>query len=476
MEFSEYLRELLKKKGIKISALARLTGIERTTLSKVLAGQRMLPYHSLDAIVGQLRLTPLEEKKLRHFYEVQFEEKGIRESREIIDKMFTDLSNLDFSMMAFEERKLLVNIEEYVKERAIFAGDMNVELLLRMVLSEELSQEDARIEMTIPPRYSFLNEELLHRYLSEGIKADVTQIIAFGSSDKAGGELDNLKYFCQVLPFCLLSYQRYHPYYYYDEQEQKHYLDPFPYFLVTSNSVICLSENGQEAMLLRSKDQVSFYHRHFQKLLEKCHDLIRYTVNPAEVLKTYAERTDTDGYYTVMDQPCFGKYYEDAFIEDHIRQNIPYREYISEIAQNRFRVLRDAEKFYTLFTKSGLQRFRDTGTLDDFPEILVRPFSVEVRKTLMNQMAQDIVSGKSVARILEPGSFPEYLSLTTSLQSGVGFFLTQQSMFKDDFFSIHLEEPSLCKAFHGWLLGLAESRHVLSAENTVKVIQDMAKE
>lgn len=477
MEFSEYLRELIKRNELTISALARQTGIERTTLSKVVAGQRVLPYHALDTVISYLRLTPIEERRLRHFYEEQFGQREVRESREIIDKLFSDLSNLDFSMSAFEERKLLVNIEDYAKNRLIFTGNMNVELLLRMILSEELSRENAKIEMTIPPRYIFLNQELMQRYLAEDVNADITQIIAFDALENTGeGYLRNLKCFCQILPFCLLSYQRYHPYYYYDECAQKHYMEPFPYFMVTSSSVICLSENGQEAMLLRSEDQVSYYHRHFQNLLTQCHDLIKYTVNPAEVLKSYADRTDTDGYYTIMDQPCFGKYYSDEFIEAHIHQNVPYREYLSEIAKNRFRVLRSAENFYTLYTKSGLQRFMDTGVLDDFPEILVKPFSMEVRKALMNQMADDISTGKNVARILEPGIFPNYLSITTSLKSGVGFFLTQQSPLKDDFFSIHLEEPTLCKAFHGWLLGLAESRHALSAEATIEVMRDMAKE
>lgn len=475
MEFGEYLRELIKKNDLRISALARQTGIERTTLSKAVSGQRVLPYHALDRIISHLRLTPMEEKKLRYFYEEQFEQKGVRESREIIDKLFSDLSSLDFSMAAFEERKLLVNIEEYVKDRLIFTGSMNVELLLRMILSEELSKENGKIEMTIPPRYGFLNQELMQRYLSEDVNADITQIIAFDTSEGVDGNLHNLKYFCQVLPFCLLSYQRYHPYYYYDEYVKKQYMDPFPYFMVTSNCVICLSENGSEAMLLRSEEQVFYYHRHFQNLLSQCHDLIKYTVNPIEMLKSYAERTDADGYYTIMDQPCFGKYYSDEFIDEHIHQSVPYREYLLESAENRFRVLRTAKNFYTLYTKSGLQRFMDTGVLDDFPEILVKPFSMEVRKKLMNQMAVDIVSGKNVARILEPGIFPDYLSITTSLDSGVGFFLTQQSPLKEDFFSIHLEEPSLCKAFHGWLLGLAESRYALSAEDTAKVMLDMTK-
>ena len=65
--FSGYLRELLEEKGMTVSGLARLTGVERTALSKVLAGQRVLPYGALDGLIYHLRLTPDEEGRLPEF-------------------------------------------------------------------------------------------------------------------------------------------------------------------------------------------------------------------------------------------------------------------------------------------------------------------------------------------------------------------------------------------------------------------------
>lgn len=38
--FSQYLRDLIQVRQMNISALARLSGAERTALSKTLAGQR----------------------------------------------------------------------------------------------------------------------------------------------------------------------------------------------------------------------------------------------------------------------------------------------------------------------------------------------------------------------------------------------------------------------------------------------------
>ena len=56
--FSEYLRDLLQAKKMTVSALSRLSGVERTALSKALTGQRVLPYDALDALIYHLRLTP----------------------------------------------------------------------------------------------------------------------------------------------------------------------------------------------------------------------------------------------------------------------------------------------------------------------------------------------------------------------------------------------------------------------------------
>ena len=125
--FSEYLRELLKNKQMTVSSLARSIGVERTQLSKALSGQRVRPYHVLEELTYYLRLTPGEEKKLRSYYDDQFAKKGLRRSYEMIDKLFYNLSCLDFSAPAFEETRLLIDLEQYARDRSVFMGETNVQ-------------------------------------------------------------------------------------------------------------------------------------------------------------------------------------------------------------------------------------------------------------------------------------------------------------------------------------------------------------
>ncbi|MEQ2455773.1 helix-turn-helix domain-containing protein [Flavonifractor hominis] len=474
--FSEYLRDLLQAKKMTVSALSRLSGVERTALSKALAGQRVLPYDSLSSIIYHLRLTPAEGQRLRVYYDAQFEKEGIRRARELVGRLFVDLAELDFVTPAFEESQLLMDLTQYAAQRSIFSGVTNVQPLLRMVLTQELTRDDAQIALTVPPTDTFLIGELLRRYLDGRMNGEVRQIIAFDASGTAEDiSLHNLECFCRILPICLLSRRTYHPYYYYDNTVAARYTDPFPYFLVTHSCVVCLSEDGEQAMLLQGADQVNCYRRHFQNLCSRCYNLIQYTTDPVEILASYDGCTDHDGFYMVMEQPCFGRFYDEAVIAAHLRSNLPFQDRLAQVARKRFAKLRTATRFYTLFSREGLERFSASGALDDFPTAFVAPFSPEERRWLMTALAEHIRSGDIVGRIFSQGVFPDYLSMTTSQRSGIGFFTTERFPLQRGFCSVQLREPNLCRAFHQWLLHLPVCEGVLSRDETAAVLEELAR-
>ncbi len=471
--FSEYLRELLKNKQMTVSSLARSIGVERTQLSKALSGQRVLPYHVLEELTYYLRLTPGEEKKLRSYYDDQFAKKGLRRSYEMIDKLFYNLSCLDFSAPAFEETRLLIDLEQYARDRSVFMGETNVQFLLRMVLSEEMLRPDARLELTVPPSDTFLVTELLHRYLDDKITMEICQIICFDAASAQGADINlhNLKSFCRILPICLLSGQHYHPYYYYDSNAPIHYTDPFPYFMVTHNCVVCLSEDGSCALLLRYPDSISCYRRHFHFLTDRSHSLIQYTDDPLEILSSYQKCTGADGFYTAMDQPCFGRFYSESFVHSHLRQELPEFPQILSAAKERFSLLRTVPRFFTFFSEAGVKRFMTDGTLDDYPVEIVKPFSVQERCLLMRQLAEAIRNGDVTGHIFNEGAFPDYLAICTAAEKGIGFFTTRQFPLSNGLCSVRIREPNLCLAFHGWMTHLPGSNLTLTAKETAETLE-----
>ena len=94
-----------------------------------------------------------------------------------------------------------MDLDAYAGERSIFTGATNVQPLLRMVFTEELSRPDARVELTIPPSETFLHGELLRRYLDGRMQAEVRQILTFDASGTPEDiNLHNLECFCLVIP------------------------------------------------------------------------------------------------------------------------------------------------------------------------------------------------------------------------------------------------------------------------------------
>lgn len=474
--FSEYLRELLDDKQVSVSSLARSVGVDRTQLSKVLSGQRVFPYHILDDLAYHLRLTPAEERKLRSYYDDQFEKEGIRRSHELIGKLFANLSCLDFSTPALEETRLLTNLEQYAGEKSVFRGETNVQFLLRMVLSEEMSRPDARLELTVPPSDTFLGTELLHRYMDDKMTMEISQIICFDAAAAEGDiNLHNLESFCRIFPICLLSGQHYHPYYYYDNSTSAHYTDPFPYFVRTHSCVVCLSEDGACAMLLRAPDAISYYRRHFQTLTDRSYSLIQYTSDPLEILSSYQKCTGPEGFYMAMDQPCFGRFYSNDFVQSYLRPELSDFPQILQAALERFSLLQTVPDFFTFFSESGLKRFMADGTLDDYPTEIVAPFPPQERRQLMQKLATAIRERNVTGHIFKEGVFPDYLAICTSAAQGVGFFTTRQFPLADGLCSVRIREPNLCLAFHSWMVRLPGSNLTLTAGETIDILEQLAE-
>ena len=65
--------------------------------------------------------------------------------------------------------------------------------------------------------------------------------------------------------------------------------------------------------------------------------------------------------------------------------------------------------------------------------------------------------------------------MTTSRDSGIGFFTTERFPLQDGFCSIQLREPNLCRAFHGWATHLPNDPQTLSAQETAEVLEELAR-
>lgn len=93
-QFSELLREYIKKKDITIKALAEKCGIDRTYLHKILKGERKVP--SVDFVENislQLMLSTEDKSRLMELYNISEMGEDVYNRRKQVSKIIHDMAN-----------------------------------------------------------------------------------------------------------------------------------------------------------------------------------------------------------------------------------------------------------------------------------------------------------------------------------------------------------------------------------------------
>lgn len=477
-QFGEYLRELLDERSLSISELSRISGVERTSLQKSITGNRMLSHDSVEKLIWSLQLTPEESEKLRYCYEVFFIGEDRYRSRQIISRMLENLvcvGNADPSACpgkAIDFSDISSGLMS--EESSLITGKENVKYVIQSVFYREISRKDGEVELTMPTDMGFFNEFLFCLYQKNKARVKVTQIIAIHrNKTQKKLNLHSVECFADILPVCLVSDRQYHPYYYYDRSISRLYTDPFPYFAVTRDCVVCMAADGEKAFLLNGGEYAAFYRKHFQILKGQCHSLVNYSEGFISSLKEYTRVYDPENMYACTHQPCFACECDDNKIRRKIRKDIPGCEEITEVCVNWLSDLRNVGMYHSVFKQEGLICFMEEGRLDDFPE-MVEEITMEERLELLESLIFSVESEKRTSVRMFNGkvfTYPSFITLVASLKKGMGIFTS--SRFKNGSICIYVHEPDISRAFHDFMVSLPASRITCSKEETLRYLRNV---
>lgn len=456
--FSEYLQKLIQSRKISISALSRDSGVERTVIHKALTDTRVLSYQAVEALSRYLELSLQEEKQLKQYYNLLFEKEWMQRARNIIDQMFQELSHIRFADPVYRKAPEIISVEDFSEGSSIFVGQVNIKYLLQTVLMEESTYPDPEIQLIVPADADVVYESLLWLYRDHRISVKISQILAFDLAERAEEvNLKSLEGFYRLLQICLFSEQKYHPYYYYTGRLTAEYADPFPYFLVTHKRVVCFSADCDKAMLLKEKEQVSFFGGHFHKLLESCRLLLQYSPCLKIEPQDGSAPGDPSDRFVIMSQPCLRKYLN------------------GDPAEQMQTVEGKSGQLHTFFTRSGTERFLKTGRLDYDPPGEVRPLTVQERKRVLELLIRDVEKGNENAGMLNElmFEFPDYLVLAVE-RSGFCVHTTGRFPLEDGVYSFYIKEPNLIRIIYDWAKNLPQGNYLYDTEKTAILLREAA--
>ncbi|MCD7749630.1 MAG: hypothetical protein LUH42_06235 [Oscillospiraceae bacterium] len=467
-KFSFYLKELLEQQGEPITKIAQNAKVDRTSIHKALNDKRILPYTSLRRLTQYLQLTLPQIRELNRYYEMLLQGEDIFYIQEEIRVLLSCLSQMTFSA-----HPLSVSTDAAVSvPSSLLYGHSQVDATIRTILYSETAREDAAIYLSLPPGMT-APDELQHLWDS-GRCFTAYQLAAF-LPNHAGKStaLANLRLLQMVIPMALSSRGQYHAYYYFANHKDTASLDPLPYFILTPNYLIRSDEKGSVAHIITDPELIALYHNHFSQLMRECQPLTSYANDVGSVLEAYMDNTSDTGYYTMMTQPCFGRYYTRELIECCYRPGIPERDTLVELSDRRFARLRSLNKNYnTVFTEAGLRQFAADGVAADLPPELVLPGTVPIRLALLRQLRQDIAAGVVVGCIADTSrlDIPGYLTLTADPQFGLHLYAIQGFPKGSYACNLHIQEASIGQSFCSFIKSLPDSELVYPKEHTLSIL------
>lgn len=467
-KFSTYLGEIIKRSGEPIARIAKNAGLERTSIHKALKDERVLPYSSLKKLIQYFQLTLQEARELNLFYDMLLQGEETYYIHKEICMFMSDMSNMRFSSFGYK-----TDISgELPCEARLIHGKAEVQYILQAILHTETNSPDVKIHLYLNEDHQ-LSDSIISLWRS-GRKFAVHQVISFRPENSIGNStLQNIHRIRKLLPTALLSNSQYFAYYCFTNEELHSILQPLPYYVITPNYLITLSHDFSVAYINCDTALINYYQKQFEQAMEECQSLISYSNDPFNVLSAYMDNSDQDGYYTIMTQPCTGRYYTQELVERYVKKDLPYRRELIEMSMQRFSILQQLDSnYYTVFTEAGLTQLAKDGIIADLPKALVLPFTLEDRLSLFTQLRQDIAADRVCGMIADPDLLPvpQYLTFTFDPHYGLHIYAVDEFIGGGYTCNLHITAANLGTAFCDFIRFLTNSKYVYTKEQTLAVL------
>lgn len=258
-EFSDFCNMLREESGMTIYHIAKVSGMERTALNRMLNGKRFPKYEDVDLFCEVLRASEKEKEHLRELYLMEKMGKNHYENYKYIQNLLHKLDQGEEYPMPFCKT---AEWDTRGKEKIFAKGKGEVKELICHVLERQYRQNNTMEMYTNFPVHEDVLPITVNFYERKyGKEIPLCHFHILNVNPKKYYDVDcNLK----VLSFslmCLFSGKRnYIPYYTYSQLMLNDLeLQFMPYYLVTDCQVLLISSDFRQGILLNDPDMVLFY-------------------------------------------------------------------------------------------------------------------------------------------------------------------------------------------------------------------------
>lgn len=474
-EFSKVLRSYIQKKKIQIYSMAQYCHMDRSTMYKIINGKRNPPSEEhFKRMCDFMHLAPAEYDVLRQAYETTLLGETVYLRRKSVEKFIKEYQNHS-QMSAVPPLPMVsagTDVEKWKRMQPCMALSSQLELshFLQYMLISEANKKEGQIGLFLQPDNDFLFGLLAGLRSAGNLK--IQQIICLDGDEE--DVTTNISYLNYVLPLYLYL-QQYDLYYYYDDiHAHYHSFNGVPCMILTSDCAItCTSDLGMGIMYHDIK-VVSMLWELFHMYQGKCTQLFQPVCS---VLKEGnipgSMGWDKSPGFVIQPEPCLLPYISPDMLEKIIYQDIQDRTLLLSVLQEFITTCRGRflnKNMHLYHTKQGIQRFAETGRLQEIPEEICRPFTVEERIRLLHSMLQqcDFIYCRLLKKPLEhiPGN------LHICVNSAAGYLLDTNGYHQNIY--LVFEESSFLIAFLDYASSLSD-KELYTGKETREYIENVMK-
>lgn len=471
-ELSNQLKHLAEKFPSSMAELARQVQIDRSTLYKILGGQRTPTEQQLQNLLSVLRVNQAEYASLTHLYAQSQESGPAAHRRQTLHALLTS---------AYRAQKIVRDAEylpEKIEAPAAPPSFLQGEELRRFLLQRlrwYLHGKDDRPLMLSPhlgePARQTLTIAFSQRVANPKTVWQLCQFVQDGTGDAFDRNIESL---IDATPLLLLPGIRYEGRLCYTPTLAPLPGLPMPVYLLFPDLCIFMDDGAQNAVCISDADSVSFvrlqYSRQYLRatnplfLQARCHGA------EAAMAHTQDLTSASSTAFWLRDQPPLVGCLNCNIISEALLQNAPSAGAGFEALVAR---QHDIAKLspHAYFSESGLLRFLRTGRIDDIPTDLYHPASPEIRLALLRTLRDQCAAASSrILRLLNGKLVPVDPDITIDVYPDRGILLGQINRAQNEYRHCFLREPSITKALFDYLKELRTSELVCSQSYTVEFL------
>lgn len=472
--FPRLLEHYIQESGYTNYEFAKIIGINRVNIQRYLAGSRVPSREVFETIMDCLHLGSWEQEQFLDSYHRAQDGDDFYYLRKCVQELLEKAGEYCGTESGYEQSGDM----EPLMEVKILQGTASVEKYIWSKLTGiRKSGEKETVCCYVPADRYMLGRLFPTASMGNGEKSGlrIIQLVRLTKRlDMKKLDYHNLKVLANLIPAYYHLGEEYETYFYYHDLAAD--LDSgllYPYYMLFKDQVVLFSEHMEEAVILPDRALAErFMERNREKYRSGSnHRLISCHTGAAKLLEHFAASdSGAAERYFLEYQPCFAEWADRRLLESVVPGNVPGREMLLDMVEKRINQLNETCEFFHYFTEEGVREFAESGVCTDYPEGLVRPFSPGERREILDKIIRSMEQGEGRTAIVNR----RYLKLTRKLNifvSNVDDVLLVLYDERVGFRYLQVKEPTICRAFTGYIRSMQEHGTVLSGEKSVEIIK-----